>query len=256
MVNPVTGSYFPDRLVASFVGFVPAEDPKFVILVVLYDVPHGHFGGLVAAPVFSHIASDALQRMAVAPMQAPVESASLLPVGDSLGFFSSSGKNDDESDLSSSDRHTASGPAARPSTSVGRDDSRDGGQRIPDFRGLSLRSAFALARSYQLELQVQGDGYVVTQEPGPGIVARPGGLPNPAGRQSSVQLVLSASDEGADGTLVRENSAGRESIARTSLEGTSSPATLRSKKTTLRSAVVGRQSERPSHRHVPSIRVL
>jgi len=31
-----------------------------VILVVLYDVAHGHFGGLTAAPVFSQIASGAL----------------------------------------------------------------------------------------------------------------------------------------------------------------------------------------------------
>ena len=80
MVDPATRTYYRNRLVASFVGFVPAEDPKLVILVVLYNVPHGHFGGLVAAPVFSEIASDALQQMAVAPAYPPVEHASLLPV--------------------------------------------------------------------------------------------------------------------------------------------------------------------------------
>ena len=49
MVNPATGGYYQSRLVASFVGFLPADDPRLVILVVLYDVSHGHFGGLYAA---------------------------------------------------------------------------------------------------------------------------------------------------------------------------------------------------------------
>ena len=38
MVNPATGAYYQNRLVASFVGFLPADDPRLVILVVLYDV--------------------------------------------------------------------------------------------------------------------------------------------------------------------------------------------------------------------------
>ncbi|HJU27609.1 MAG TPA: penicillin-binding protein 2, partial [Candidatus Binataceae bacterium] len=43
MVDPATGRYYQSRLVASFVGFLPADDPRLVILVVLYDVAHGHF---------------------------------------------------------------------------------------------------------------------------------------------------------------------------------------------------------------------
>ena len=34
MVNPATGAYFQNRLVSSFVGFLPADDPRLVILVV------------------------------------------------------------------------------------------------------------------------------------------------------------------------------------------------------------------------------
>ena len=83
MVNPVTGGYYQTRLVASFVGFLPADDPRLVILVVLYDVSHGHFGGLYAAPVFSEIASAALQRLEVAPAKTTpaYDTASLLPFG-------------------------------------------------------------------------------------------------------------------------------------------------------------------------------
>ena len=80
MVNPTTGAYYQSRLVASFVGFLPADDPRLVILVVLYDVAHGHFGGLTAAPVFSEIASGALSDLNVASTGPHYDTASLLPV--------------------------------------------------------------------------------------------------------------------------------------------------------------------------------
>ncbi len=52
-VDPVTGGYSADKRVASFVGFVPAEDPRLVV-VVMIDEPRGQvYGGLVAAPVFA-----------------------------------------------------------------------------------------------------------------------------------------------------------------------------------------------------------
>src|SRR5260370_3934198 len=58
MVNPATGAYYQSRLVTSFVGFVPAEDPRMVILVVLFALPPGHFGGPLPAPVVTAISRD------------------------------------------------------------------------------------------------------------------------------------------------------------------------------------------------------
>jgi cell division protein FtsI (penicillin-binding protein 3) len=54
--------------VASFAGFVPAEDPELVI-VVMIDEPRGaHYsGGDAAAPAFSAIAGPALVRLGIAP---------------------------------------------------------------------------------------------------------------------------------------------------------------------------------------------
>jgi cell division protein FtsI (penicillin-binding protein 3) len=46
---------------ASFVGFAPATNPTFSVIVVL-DRPTPIFGGTVAAPVFSQIMSYALHR--------------------------------------------------------------------------------------------------------------------------------------------------------------------------------------------------
>jgi len=52
---------------ASFVGFVPAEDPQISILVVI-DEPMGQFyGGVVAAPVFRKIAFETLNYMGKRP---------------------------------------------------------------------------------------------------------------------------------------------------------------------------------------------
>ncbi|MCL5283562.1 MAG: penicillin-binding protein 2 [Armatimonadetes bacterium] len=55
-VIPGRPGYAPGRYVASFVGFLPANDPKAVIYVMLNDPKKGEYGGEVAAPVFRAIA--------------------------------------------------------------------------------------------------------------------------------------------------------------------------------------------------------
>jgi cell division protein FtsI (penicillin-binding protein 3) len=49
-----------DRYYASFVGFVPSNSPRYVILVGLEEPQGEHAGGVVAAPVFSRVATRAL----------------------------------------------------------------------------------------------------------------------------------------------------------------------------------------------------
>jgi cell division protein FtsI (penicillin-binding protein 3) len=60
---PTTGkdAYTAGAYMASFVGFAPAVNPTFSMIVVL-DRPTPIFGGTVAAPVFSQIMSYALHR--------------------------------------------------------------------------------------------------------------------------------------------------------------------------------------------------
>ncbi len=183
VVDPATGTYYHDRLVASFVGFVPAEDPRLVILVVLHDVPRGHFGGLVAAPVFSAIASDALERMAVTP-RSPIESAGLLPIRSALDFFSPVDRDQSARQL------TVSDPTAATENLWTRES--EGGSMIPDFRGLSLREALALARSHGLALKTKGSGYVVSQQPPAGSLPAED---RSSGRQTEVVDVVLESPE-------------------------------------------------------------
>jgi len=62
-----TGGYSSTRYVASFVGMVPASNPRLVILVTV-DEPHGQiWGGVVAAPIFRDLARFSLQYLEVPP---------------------------------------------------------------------------------------------------------------------------------------------------------------------------------------------
>ena len=58
------------RYMASFVGFLPASDPR-VVIVVSIDEPWTVYGGVAAAPVFSEIARHVIQRLAI-PAAPPV----------------------------------------------------------------------------------------------------------------------------------------------------------------------------------------
>lgn len=66
-VDPVTGRYIRGQNVVSFIGFAPADRPRFITYVVL-DKPFSNAGGgLTAAPVFHDIMAMALERFGVVP---------------------------------------------------------------------------------------------------------------------------------------------------------------------------------------------
>jgi len=65
-VDPRTGAYSSTLLVGSFLGYVPAEDPRLAMIVVI-DEPHGEgWGGVVAAPVFRRVGEQVLNYLGVA----------------------------------------------------------------------------------------------------------------------------------------------------------------------------------------------
>ncbi len=59
--------YDKHRYMSSFVGIAPASDPRLVVAVVMRDPKGQHFGGIVAAPVFSKVMAGALRFMDIAP---------------------------------------------------------------------------------------------------------------------------------------------------------------------------------------------
>lgn len=68
-VNP-KGGYSEGKYVVSFVGYMPAEDPEFVCLILIDDAkisPSLNYGGLVAAPIFSRVAEKAARYLDLTP---------------------------------------------------------------------------------------------------------------------------------------------------------------------------------------------
>jgi cell division protein FtsI/penicillin-binding protein 2 len=66
---PVAGHYDANKTIASFVGFAPADDPKFVMLV-RYDQPTSSiFGAETAAPTFFDIAKQLFPYFKIAPTE-------------------------------------------------------------------------------------------------------------------------------------------------------------------------------------------
>lgn len=61
------------KVVASFIGVAPADDPEIVVSVALYNPKSSIYGGTVAAPVFSQVTGHALQYLGVPPSGAPAE---------------------------------------------------------------------------------------------------------------------------------------------------------------------------------------
>lgn len=135
------GGYSAKKRVASFVGFVPAQDPRLVALVLIDEPEVNVYGGVVAAPVFRNIAQGSLRQLAVAPQM-----ATLIPPA-----------------LNQPDM--AARRISKPNHLAAADMN---GDATPDFVGLSLREALEKAQTLKVKVRLQGNGYVVKQSPAAG----------------------------------------------------------------------------------------
>ncbi|HUO83952.1 MAG TPA: penicillin-binding transpeptidase domain-containing protein, partial [Thermoanaerobaculia bacterium] len=131
------GRYAPNKSVASFGGYVPADRPRLVILVVIDEPRGGQYGGTVAAPVFREIAEQALRYLRVPP-SSPARNLPLRRL--ELATFSQS--------------HAAGGSIVK--------------GIVPDLRGLDERAALAHATRLGIRVAVRGEGLVRTQQPAAG----------------------------------------------------------------------------------------
>lgn len=64
---PIAGHYDPNQTIASFVGFAPADNPKFVMLVIVDRPTTSIYGAETAAPIFFDIAHSLLNYYKVSP---------------------------------------------------------------------------------------------------------------------------------------------------------------------------------------------
>ncbi|CAI9086033.1 penicillin-binding protein 2 [Candidatus Methylacidiphilum fumarolicum] len=70
----VHGNYVKGKYISSFIGFLPAEDPEFVLMIMV-DEPHGtqYYAASVAAPAFSYIGSEIAQALNLTPKCVPAQ---------------------------------------------------------------------------------------------------------------------------------------------------------------------------------------
>jgi cell division protein FtsI (penicillin-binding protein 3) len=147
----VTGGYSADKRVSSFVGFVPAQDPRLTILVVLDEPQDKTYGGLVAAPVFSRVATQALRYIGVAPQQTARSKPPAMPL--------------------THEKDVAFSPVAM---TEGREIGDNGPGRMPDLNGMSYRQVLQVMERTGLNIKLQGSGRVVDQKPAAGAAIRYG----------------------------------------------------------------------------------
>jgi cell division protein FtsI (penicillin-binding protein 3) len=140
--DTVNGGYSKKR-VGSFVGFVPANDPRLVALVLIDEPESQVYGGVVAAPVFRNIAQGALRRLAVAPERTTPVAATAKQL-----------------DSAAEPRLVKRSEAPAPAT-IDAD-------AVPSFIGLSFREALEKAQTLNVKIRLQGNGYVVKQTPAAG----------------------------------------------------------------------------------------
>ncbi|NMC62393.1 MAG: penicillin-binding protein 2, partial [SAR324 cluster bacterium] len=64
---PIAGHYDAEKTIASFIGFAPANDPKFVMLVTLREPQSSIWASETAAPLWYNIAKDIFLRFGIQP---------------------------------------------------------------------------------------------------------------------------------------------------------------------------------------------
>lgn len=140
-IDPVTKGYSHKDYIAIFVGFVPVDKPKLVILVAI-DEPRGTtYGGAVAGPVFSMVGGWALNQLRVNP-QVRLAKQKQDRGAETLG--------------------TVTSDAAQGSQEV------ESGQ-IPDFTGQRIRDVLKRGRDLGLHVVPEGTGLAFSQAPHAGV---------------------------------------------------------------------------------------
>lgn len=185
--------------IGSFLGFAPADDPRIALLVIVdeADTPVD-YGGTTAAPFARQILADVLPYLGYQPDgddgSEPVQVPDVtgLPLWEARKTLSALGLK--VLDDGGSGSVTAQMPSAGAKL-------RTGGQMmlytyeealpetlvcVPDVSGKSIASAASLLRQRGLEMEIDGSGFAVSQEPAAGSFLAPDSvvlvhfeLPNP-----------------------------------------------------------------------------
>jgi cell division protein FtsI (penicillin-binding protein 3) len=189
----VDGKYEVGNYTASFVGFLPADDPKVVCLVML-DHPKvgGYTGGLASAPIFRAIAEKivvssswtqkadqnvmANQRRVVVPdvTGLDVEVATSMLEGNGFDVQEFGGGRVVLRQSPNPGTRTLPGTAIKVTTNEKDATAPKGFAVVPDVRGMTIRRAINRLTMNDLDVAIAGSGVVVSQFPSAGAQVKVG----------------------------------------------------------------------------------
>ena len=150
-LDPSTKRYSHAPGVLSFVGFAPADEPRFVMLVALDEPRNEKWGSEAAAPIFSAIGREILRYLEVPPRDAqPVQIVTGPPAGPA--------------------------PAPRVRLVSIAEAQPDGTRHMPDLGGKTLRQALEALEPLRVDVRLAGQGRVVRQLPAAGDPLEPGAV--------------------------------------------------------------------------------
>jgi len=178
-----TQTFSPDRYEAWFVGVVPADAPKLVIVVRIDDAQRpAHTGGATAAPLFARVAAAQLTRYGIfteperpfAPPRQPVivaRSEPLPPVSAAPETPARPPKPSTARASKPDAAHASTMSAADRSGSTVVERLTSLGDRVllPDFRGRTVAEVRQMTAG-RIEVKILGQGRAVAQRPPPGTV--------------------------------------------------------------------------------------
>lgn len=143
-IDRAKGIYSQEKVIASFMGYLPADEPRVAILVVVDEPEKTPYGGTAATPIFKRIAEELMQYMGVPPTE---------------GDF---GKN------------LTLARVSYPKKQEDKPNKKFPQHRMPDLKGLSMRKALARLGEEKVQVRLAGSGIVMTQRPHPGAVLKEG----------------------------------------------------------------------------------
>lgn len=169
-----SGDAYGAGRVASFIGMLPAEDPRYLVLVMLDEPVKNQYGGVVAAPIFKNVALRTMAYHGLLPEKTPLAAQ----IGQEA--VDAQTAEDPESVADDGQPRTELVNVIKPAARVG---------KAPSVVGMSAREAVeAFARQGVVPV-LKGEGKVVVrQTPEPGTPLRRLGAE--AGDEASCALWL------------------------------------------------------------------
>jgi cell division protein FtsI (penicillin-binding protein 3) len=158
-VDAVAGGYAKNKVRSSFVGFVPVEDPKLVMYILVDEPTKAQYGGVVAAPIFKSIGEEILPYLGVRATEPIVASA----------------ESGTAAEVAEAEIEDAFEPVEARTQAWWMEAKDPTGKRVtmPDLRGAPLSDVLTQVAALGVEIDIEGAGVVVTQRPAPGVVVKP-----------------------------------------------------------------------------------